>query len=166
MDQVYKLVLIGDGGVGKTAFVAQNITKEFTPQYVPTLGVEVHPLNFRTTRGKIRFDIWDTAGQEKFGGLRDGYYIAADCAIIMFDHSMPSLPDKSVSSWYTLLCRQGIIPTAIVGNKVGLKTGPGVRYSGDKVECVDIDVKSGYKCEEPFLALARMLTNDPELEFV
>ena len=44
-------------------------------QYVATLGVEVHPLAFNTTRGKIVFNVWDTAGQEKFGGLRDGYYI-------------------------------------------------------------------------------------------
>ena len=40
-----------------------------------TLGVEVHPLCFHTTRGTIVFNVWDTAGQEKFGGLRDGYYI-------------------------------------------------------------------------------------------
>jgi len=38
-----------------------------------TIGVEVHPLDFYTNRGKIRFYCWDTAGQEKFGGLRDGY---------------------------------------------------------------------------------------------
>jgi len=40
-----------------------------------TIGVEVHPLDFTTNRGKLRFYCWDTAGQEKFGGLRDGYYI-------------------------------------------------------------------------------------------
>lgn len=40
-----------------------------------TLGVEVHPLVFHTSRGPIKFNVWDTAGQEKFGGLRDGYYI-------------------------------------------------------------------------------------------
>jgi len=38
-----------------------------------TIGVEVHPLDFHTNRGKILFYCWDTAGQEKFGGLRDGY---------------------------------------------------------------------------------------------
>lgn len=43
--------------------------------FVATLGVEVHPLSFHTNRGKLRFNVWDTAGQEKFGGLRDGYYI-------------------------------------------------------------------------------------------
>jgi len=45
------------------------------PIAVATLGVEVHPLVFHTNRGPIKFNVWDTAGQEKFGGLRDGYYI-------------------------------------------------------------------------------------------
>lgn len=42
---------------------------------IATLGVEVHPLMFHTNRGPIKYNVWDTAGQEKFGGLRDGYYI-------------------------------------------------------------------------------------------
>lgn len=46
-----------------------------------TLGVEVHPLVFHTNRGVIRFNVWDTAGQEKFGGLRDGYYIQGKLAL-------------------------------------------------------------------------------------
>ena len=46
-------------------------------KYVATLGVEGHPLVFHTTRGPIKFNVWDTAGQEKFGGLRDGYFIQA-----------------------------------------------------------------------------------------
>jgi len=41
--------------------------------HVATIGVEVHPLDFHTNCGRIRFYCWDTAGQEKFGGLRDGY---------------------------------------------------------------------------------------------
>lgn len=71
----FKCVLVGDGGTGKTTFVKRHLTGEFEKKYVATLGVEVHPLVFHTTRGVIRFNVWDTAGQEKFGGLRDGYYI-------------------------------------------------------------------------------------------
>lgn len=40
---------------------------------IATLGVEVYPLRFYTNCGVIQFNVWDTAGQEKFGGLRDGY---------------------------------------------------------------------------------------------
>ncbi len=42
--------------------------------------MEVHPLDFETSRGKLLFYCWDTAGQEKFGGLRDGYYIHGNLA--------------------------------------------------------------------------------------
>jgi GTP-binding nuclear protein Ran len=89
----FKLILVGDGGVGKTTFVKRHITGEFEKRYVgkiykviylpiifkllnlilATLGVEVYPLKFFTNLGPIQFNVWDTAGQEKFGGLRDGY---------------------------------------------------------------------------------------------
>lgn len=81
----FKLVLVGDGGVGKTTFVKRHKTGEFEKQYIATLGVEVHPMPFFTNHGQIKFNVWDTAGQEKLGGLRDGYYIGGHCGIIMFD---------------------------------------------------------------------------------
>jgi len=53
-------------------------------------------LTFHTTRGQIRFNVWDTAGQEKFGGLRDGYYIQGlnserNKIILLFQDNVPSL---------------------------------------------------------------------------
>jgi len=76
---------VGDGGVGKTTFVKRHKTGEFEKKYIATVGVEVRPLEFFTNLGPILFNVWDTAGQEKFGGLRDGYYIGGQAAIIMFD---------------------------------------------------------------------------------
>jgi GTP-binding nuclear protein Ran len=78
----YKLVLVGDGATGKTTFVRRHVSGEFEKKYVATLGVEVRPLHFTTNKGKVTFNVWDTAGQEKFGGLRDGYYIQAHAAIV------------------------------------------------------------------------------------
>ena len=80
----FKLVLVGDGITRKTTFVKHHLTGELE-KYVATLGVEVHPLVFHTNREPIKFNVGDIAGQEKFGGLRDGYYIQAQCAIMMFD---------------------------------------------------------------------------------
>ena len=68
----FKLVIIGDGGCGKTTFVKRHLTGEFEKQYVATVGAEVHPMRFETNYGKIQFNVWDTAGQERFAGLRDG----------------------------------------------------------------------------------------------
>ena len=69
----FKLVMVGDGGVGKTTFVKRHLTGEFEKKYIATQGVEVNSIVFYTNHGPIKFNIWDTAGQEKLGGLRDGY---------------------------------------------------------------------------------------------
>ncbi|KAK2411568.1 GTP-binding nuclear protein Ran-3 [Trifolium repens] len=117
----FKLVIVGDGGTGKTTFVKRHLTGEFQKKYEPTIGVEVHPLDFYTSCGKIRFYCWDTAGQEKFGGLRDGYYIHGDCAIIMFDVTARSTY-KNVPTWHTDLTRVcENIPIVLCGNKVDVK---------------------------------------------
>jgi small GTP-binding protein len=89
--------------------------------FLATLGVEVHPLTFHTTRGQIRFNVWDTAGQEKFGGLRDGYYIQGNCAIVMFDVTA-RVTYKNVPNWHRDLVRVcENIPMVLVGNKVDVK---------------------------------------------
>ena len=53
----------------------------------------------RQNLGQIQFDVWDTAGQEKFGGLRDGYYINGQCGIIMFDVTS-RITYKNVPNWH------------------------------------------------------------------
>lgn len=86
-----------------------------------TLGVEVHPLQFTTNFGTICFNVWDTAGQEKFGGLRDGYYIQGQCGIIMFDVTS-RITYKNVPNWHRDLervCEN--IPIVLCGNKVDVK---------------------------------------------
>lgn len=66
----FKVVLVGDGGVGKTTFIKRHISGEFEKKYIATQGVEVSSITFSTNHGPIRLNLWDTAGQEKLGGLR------------------------------------------------------------------------------------------------
>ena len=136
-----------------------------------TIGVEVHPLDFSTNRGKIRFYCWDTAGQEKFGGLRDGYYIHGQCAIIMFDVTS-RLTYKNVPTWHRDLCRVcENIPIVLCGNKVDVKNRQvkpkQVTFHRKKnLQYHEISAKSNYNYEKPFLYLARKLVGDPNLHFV
>ncbi len=167
----YKLILCGDGGVGKTTFVKRHLTGEFEKKYIATLGVEVHPMEFFTTRGKIRFMVWDTAGQEKLAGLRDGYYIGADCGIMMFDITSRTTY-KNVPKWYKDIIRVvDNIPIVLVGNKVDVKERKvkakqilfprkhGIQY-------YDISAKSNYQFEKPFIWLLKKLLQDPSLQLV
>ncbi|OAF70520.1 GTP-binding nuclear protein Ran [Intoshia linei] len=167
----FKLVMVGDGGVGKTTFVKRHKTGAFERKYVATLGVEVHTVVFYTSKGRIAFNVWDTAGQEKFGGLRDGYYIEGQCAIIMFDVTA-RVTYKNVPNWHRDLVRVcENIPIVLCGNKVDVKDRKVkaksiVFHRKKNLQYYDISAKSNYNYEKPFLWLARKLTGDMELEFV
>merc|ERR1712076_87755 len=161
----------GDGGVGKTTLVKRHLTGEFEKKYIPTLGVEVHPLKFTTNCGPLTFNVWDTAGQEKFGGLRDGYYIQGQCAIIMLDVTS-RITYKNVPNWHRDIVRVcENIPIVLTGNKVDVKErkvkAKSITFHRKKnLQYYDISAKSNYNFEKPFLWLARKLIGDPNLEFV
>lgn len=167
----YKLILCGDGATGKTTFVKRHLTGEFEKKYIATIGVEVHPMVFCTSRGKIKFNVWDTAGQEKLSCLRDGYYIGADCAIIMFD-VCSRVTYKNVPKWYkdiTRVCEN--IPLVLVGNKVDVadrkvKARQILFPRKHGIQYYDISAKSNYQYEKPFLWLLRKLVGDPNLTLV
>jgi len=167
----FKLILIGDGGTGKTTFVKRHLTGEFEKKYIPTLGVEVHPLTFHTNCGPIVFNCWDTAGQEKFGGLRDGYYIQGQAAIILFDVTS-RMTYKNVPNWHrdvVRVCEN--IPIVLCGNKVDLKDrkvkAKQITFHRKRnLQYYDISAKSNYNFEKPFLWLARKLVGEPNLVFV
>ena len=146
------------------------VTGEFE-KYVAISNVEVHPLVFHTNRGLIKFNVWDTAGQEKFGELRDGYYIQAQCAIIMFDVTS-RITYKNVPDWHRDLVRvcENIL-IVLCGSKVDIKDRKVkaksiVFHQKKKLQYYDIFAKSSYNFEKPFLWLARKLIGDPNLEFV
>ena len=85
MEQTYKVVIIGESGVGKTTWLERYMTGYFRKNYIATMGCEVHPIICRTNQGTTTLNVWDCAGQEKYKGLDEGYYIGAKLVIIMFD---------------------------------------------------------------------------------
>jgi GTP-binding nuclear protein Ran len=112
-----------------------------------------------------------TNGQEKLGGLRDGYYIQAHSAIIMFDVTS-RVTYKNVPNWHRDLVRVcENIPIVLCGNKVDVKDrkvkAKSIIFHRKKnLQYYDISAKSNYNFEKPFLWLARKLIGDPNLEFV
>lgn len=167
----FKLVIIGDGGVGKTTFVKRHVTGEFQKPYIPTKGADVSHIDFSTNRGKIRFVIWDTAGQEKFGNLRECYYIDANCAIIMFDLTSRQTY-KNVPKWHkdlTKICEN--VPIVLVGNKADIKDrklkARQINFHRKRnLQYYDVSAKSNYQYEKPFLWILRQLTGDANLYLV
>jgi GTP-binding nuclear protein Ran len=115
----FKLLLVGDSGVGKTAFLHRLWTDRFEPRYVPTRSVEMRSLVFFTSDwGRFRFNCWDIPGGETDDGQRQGYYAQGQCAIIMFDVGS-RITFQNASTWHEEIVRVcENIPTVLCGNKV------------------------------------------------
>lgn len=158
-----KVILIGDGGVGKTALLKRYKNGSFEKKYIATMGCEVQKLVYNTTVGEIVLNMWDTAGQEKFGGLRDSYYIGADAAILMFDVTA-RITYKNISNWYKDVVRVcgDDIPIILVGNKVDVsfrKIKPrDIRFHRKKnIPYYDISVKTELNINKPILNILRQI---------
>lgn len=99
--KTYKIILVGDGGVGKTSFIRRytDIGSTFQGGYIPTLGVEVYHTTYIHPNGQMtHFEVWDTAGQEKYGAFADMYYLHADACIFMYDRTS-KLTSKGLANW-------------------------------------------------------------------
>ena len=87
-DYLFKIVLIGDSGVGKSNLLTRYCKNDFKIESKTTIGVEFATKNVFTTDGKrVKAQIWDTAGQEKFKSLVPSYLRDAHCAVFVYDIS-------------------------------------------------------------------------------
>ncbi|MGQ4833996.1 MAG: Rab family GTPase [Candidatus Asgardarchaeia archaeon] len=83
---IFKVVMAGDGAVGKTSLVRQYVTHTFQKDYLTTLGVQVSTKELRYPNlAVIKLVIWDVAGQQLFSTVRPMYYKEATVAIVVYD---------------------------------------------------------------------------------
>lgn len=158
----FKIMILGSSAVGKTTLINSLHTGNFVKIYNGTMGVEVTPLTFKTSRGLITFNCWDVAGQERYNNFRDGYFGGAVGAIIMYD-ATSRLSYKALSSYNNILdqlCPQNI-PRVTCSNKIDCPD----RKIAHQVGHIDMSVKTQTNTKEPFIALARSLLDDPTLTF-
>ena len=123
LDPSMKIIVIGNGKVGKSTLALKFVKNIFTTVYKQTLGVDF--LNIKKYIKKIDqtidFYIWDTAGQDHFNAITRRYYRGADACLIVF-----AINDKDsfiqVKSWHKKMKNEcGDIPTALVMSKIDLK---------------------------------------------
>ena len=84
---ICKVVLIGEAGVGKTSIIQRFVTNTFNPYQRSTGGANFieKKMEFKDINLKIKFEIWDTAGQEKFRSLARVFYNNASVCIMVYD---------------------------------------------------------------------------------
>lgn len=117
----YKIVLLGDGGVGKTTWVNNILTGEFRKKYIATIGADINTISFDTNYGKKNLEIWDVAGQEKFSGLRDEYFLDSHGAIIFYDITS-NISIKNLEKWLIAFIQVAPEkPIIIVANKLDVE---------------------------------------------
>jgi small GTP-binding protein len=121
-DYLYKVVLIGDSGVGKSNLLSRFTRNEFNLETKSTIGVEFATRSIRTEGKTIKAQIWDTAGQERYRAITSAYYRGAVGALLVYDISKHST-FKNVSRWLTELRENADrnIVIMLVGNKSDLR---------------------------------------------
>jgi len=120
---LYKVVVTGDSGVGKTNIISRFTSNEFNIENKATIGVEFGHAELTVNDTKVKVQIWDTAGQERFRAVTRGYYRGAVGALMVYDITKAQT-FKNVEKWMQELREYADPDIAImlVGNKSDLKS--------------------------------------------
>ncbi|MFX1239413.1 MAG: Rab family GTPase [Promethearchaeota archaeon] len=120
----FKVILIGDGAVGKTSLIKRFVHDTFNREYINTLGSEITKYTERIEDDSIKLIFWDIAGQSGFSNIRENFFKGSNAAIIVFSHEENERGEesfKNVLKWLQEIykhCQR--IPIILFGNKVDL----------------------------------------------
>ncbi|XP_076449390.1 ras-related protein Rab-22A-like [Babylonia areolata] len=166
-----KVCLLGDSGVGKSSIVMRFVTGTYRPALESTIGASFMSKSLVVDGTGYRFQIWDTAGQEKFRSLAPMYYRGAAAAVIVYDVTRPTT-FKAVKAWIQELRSFGPrdIVIAIAGNKCDLEelrevTEKDAQEYASSINAIfgETSAMTAVNVEEMFTALARQLPPEEEL---
>ena len=120
--KIYKIVVLGDGGVGKTSLVNTIVEKQINVSLTPGLSVETKVLDLGE-EGRAKFVFWDMGGQPQFRFFQEDFIGKAHVALLVFDVSRYSSLLKLEAEWIPMLEKQNLLGKStliLVGNKIDL----------------------------------------------
>lgn len=174
---LFKLVLIGDSGVGKTSMLSRFVDNEYNDMYFSTIGVDFKARNLIVNDQKVKVQIWDTAGQERFRTITSSYYRGARGIMIVYNVA-DKLSFTNASLWLKEASKYSDPSTIkiLVGNKADLpEEQRKVTYDEAKefaVESqmlwIETSAKHGTNVNQAFTALCEqiLLEQKPEVRAV
>ncbi len=167
--QLLKVVILGDGGVGKSSLMNRFISNKFDSQSFHTIGVEFLNKDIVVDGETYTMQIWDTAGQERFKSLRTPFYRGADCCMLTYAvDDMQSF--RNLSMWkkeflyYADVADPENFPFVVLGNKVDVEEDAR-QVSGDdakewclangSVPYYETSAKTAVRVNEAFMAVVQ-----------
>ena len=122
-DSVYKVLLLGDSSVGKTCFLLKYTDKVFNEVYMSTIGLDYRLKTLTLKSGKkVKLQIWDTAGQDRFRTITKNYYKGANGIILIYDVTN-SDTYENVENWISQIKEEASpnVVIYLVGNKIDME---------------------------------------------
>eukprot|EP01121_Diplochlamys_sp_Union-15-3_P015267 TRINITY_DN5011_c0_g3_i2.p1 TRINITY_DN5011_c0_g3~~TRINITY_DN5011_c0_g3_i2.p1 ORF type:complete len:209 (-),score=47.53 TRINITY_DN5011_c0_g3_i2:45-671(-) len=168
-DHLFKLLLIGDSGVGKSSLLLRFADNTFTESFISTIGVDFKLRTIEIEGLKVKLQLWDTAGQERFRTITSSYYRGAQGVIVVFDVTKKDT-FNNVVKWLQELERYASedVKKLLVGNKIDLTprevTPEEAKELAQKLglDYVETSAKTSSNVEEAFSRLAKMIKEDQE----
>lgn len=119
-DYTFKILLLGDASVGKTSFTKRYCYNIFNPSERLTIGVDFHVKTIDLRGLKVKLQIWDVGGEERFRFLLPTYTLGANAAFLLYDITRPATLDN-ITEWTSIVRQKaGEIPIMLVGAKLDL----------------------------------------------
>ncbi|ORY00687.1 ras-like GTP-binding protein RYL2 [Basidiobolus meristosporus CBS 931.73] len=144
-----KVVILGSQGVGKTSLVVRYVQRTFSPNCPSTIGASFMTTKLVVENCKVRLQIWDIAGQERFRSMAPMYYRGANAAVIVYDlTSRKSFDD--IEAWVEELRKNMAeeLVIHIVGNKFDLASAQRSVSLDEAAEVISNSIGAGYTVHE------------------
>ena len=168
-DYSFKVIVIGNSGVGKSSLSIRAARHTFAENYFATVGVEFFTMNIKYDNKVIKLQIWDTCGQEIYRSLISNFYRNSSLAVIVFSITDHASFD-SIDQWLKELKSNSSpdIKIFLIGNKIDLESQRAVSYEqGQNLKndynldyFVESSAKDGKNTEAIFVEAAKILYND------